>query len=73
MKCKVCSREAETPNQNGYCELHQTAYEKLKEKFGVWETASNIDWRSYLQEVIRNPLTGTGAREVAQNLLSEAP
>jgi len=74
LKCKVCSREVETLNQSGYCELHQNAYQRLQEKFDVWKTASNIDWKNYLQEVVRNPLTGTWAKEVAQNLLlSEAP
>ena len=71
MKCKVCSREAQTQPLSKYCELHDKAYENLQKKFEVWKNASNIEWRNYLREVARNPLTGIWAREVAENLLSE--
>jgi len=71
LKCKVCSREAQTQTQDKYCKLHQMAYENIQEKFEVWKRAMNIEWKSYLTEVAKNPLTGTWAREVAENLLSE--
>ncbi|HKZ93408.1 MAG TPA: hypothetical protein VJ249_02345 [Candidatus Bathyarchaeia archaeon] len=71
MKCKVCSREAQAEPQSQYCDLHQKAYESLQEKFEVWKKASNIDWESYLREIAKNTLTGTWAKEVAENLLSE--
>lgn len=68
MKCKVCSREAQEQPQSEYCELHQKAYENLQKKFELWKKASNIDWENYINEVARNPLTGTWAKEVAESL-----
>jgi len=71
LKCKLCSRETQRQPQSEYCELHQKAYESLRGKFEVWKKASNIEWKNYLAEVAKNPLTGTWAKEVAENLLSE--
>ncbi len=71
MKCKVCTRETEGLPQSKYCKLHQKAYDNLNEKFEIWKNASNVEWKSYLAEVAKNPLTGTWAKEVAENLLSE--
>ena len=71
MKCKVCSREAQTQPPSKYCELHHKAYANIHEKFEVWKKASIINWRNYLREVARNPLTGIWAKEVAENLLAE--
>lgn len=69
MKCKVCSRE--TYSQSEYCELHEKAYQSIHRKFEVWKKASGVDWKNYLKEIAKNPLTGTWAKEVAENLLSE--
>ena len=73
MKCRVCSREAQSQAQNNYCELHLRAYENLQRKFQDWKKASNIEWKNYLQEVAKNPLTGIWAKEVAESLLSGKP
>ena len=70
MKCKVCSREAKTQPQSEYCELHQKAYENIQRKSERWKSALNIEWREYLNEIKKNPLTGIWAKEVAENLLS---
>ncbi len=71
MKCRICNREAQSQAQNSYCGLHLRAYENLQRKFEDWKKASNIEWKNYLQEVVKNPLTGIWAKEVAENLLSE--
>jgi hypothetical protein len=73
LKCKICSREAQTQPESSYCELHQKAYENLQGKYEAWKKASNIDWKTYLQQVSKNPLTGIWAKEVAENLLQEEP
>ena len=70
MKCNVCSREAQVQPQSKYCELHQKAYENIQKKFEAWKKASNVEWKEYLTEVAKNPLTGMWAREVAESLLS---
>lgn len=69
MKCKVCSREARAQPESSYCELHQKAYENLQTKYDTWKKASNIDWKTYLQQVSKNPFTGIWAKEVAETLL----
>ena len=69
MKCKVCSREAQS--QSEYCELHEKAYQNIRQKFEVWKKASSVEWKEYLQEIAKNSLTGTWAKEVAENLLSK--
>jgi len=69
LKCKVCSREAQS--QSEYCELHEKAYQNIRQKFEVWKKASGVEWKEYLKEIAKNPFTGTWAREVAENLLSK--
>jgi len=71
LKCKVCSRQAQPQAQDSYCELHQKAYENLQKKFEDWKKAYNVEWKNYLKEVARNPLTGMWAKEVAESLLLE--
>lgn len=69
MKCKICSREAQTQTSSQYCDLHQKAYENLLKKFEIWKKASNMEWDEYLKQVAKNPLTGIWAKEVAENIL----
>jgi len=69
LRCKVCSREVQS--QSEYCELHEKAYQNIREKFEVWNKASGVGWKEYLREIAKNPLTGTWVREVAENLISK--
>jgi len=71
LKCKVCSREAQTQPPSKYCELHQKAYENIQKKFETWKKASELEWKDYLHEIAKNPLTGVWSKEVAESLLSE--
>ncbi|MEM3695184.1 MAG: hypothetical protein QXJ11_04420 [Candidatus Bathyarchaeia archaeon] len=66
MKCKICSREA---IDNRYCELHAKAYEIVVKKYEKWRKALEISWKEYLSEIVKNPLTGEWAKEVAEHLL----
>jgi len=68
LKCKICSKEAVS---HDYCILHENAYQNLNEKFETWKGALDISWDDYLNEIIKNPLTGVKAREVAEALLSK--
>lgn len=65
MKCKICEREA----VNKYCELHERAYRNIMEKYGVWKRASDVSWKEYLSEVVKNLNTGIWAKEVAEHLI----
>jgi len=67
VKCRICGRETTTK----YCELHEKAYERIVQRFDVWKKALEISWKQYLNEVIKNPHTGTWAKEVAKDLLCE--
>jgi hypothetical protein len=67
LNCKICSREAA---ENGYCELHMKAYESIVKKYEIWKSASKISWKEYLSEVVKNPLTGEWAKEVAKYLIN---
>lgn len=71
MKCKACSREVQVHLQSEYCEFHGKAYDNILRKFESWKKASNVEWKDYLSEVAKNPLTGIWAKEVAENLLLE--
>jgi len=51
--------------------VHLKAYENLQRKYDSWKKASNIDWKTYLQQVSKNPLTGIWAKEVAETLILE--
>jgi hypothetical protein len=66
MKCKACNREA---GESDYCESHTKAYENIVEKYEVWQKAIQISWKEYLSEVVKNPLTGEWAREVAESMI----
>lgn len=67
MNCKVCNRKAVS---KGYCAIHEKAYQNIMEKFEVWKEALTISWKGYLKEIVKNPLTGAKAKEVAEALLS---
>jgi len=65
MKCEVCNQEAE----DKYCESHEKAYKNIVKKYDVWRNALNLSWEEYLNEVAKNPYTGSWAREVAEHLV----
>ncbi|MEM2546873.1 MAG: hypothetical protein QXM37_04500 [Candidatus Bathyarchaeia archaeon] len=69
MKCVICHREAV---QDGYCDLHVKAYQKIVEKYEVWKKALNISWKEYLREIAKNPFTGEWAKEVAEHLIKNS-
>ncbi|MEM3824437.1 MAG: hypothetical protein QXH87_05830, partial [Candidatus Bathyarchaeia archaeon] len=66
LKCKICSKDAV---ESGYCELHVKAYEVVVKKYERWKKALEISWKEYLSEIVKNPLTGEWAREVAEYLI----
>jgi len=66
LKCKICEREAVN---NKFCELHGKAHQNLVEKYEAWKKALDISWKEYLNEIVKNSLTGEWAKEVAQHLL----
>jgi hypothetical protein len=67
MKCRICIKEA----ANEYCRLHERAHRNVMDKFEEWRRALDISWKEYLNEVAKNPYTGSSAKEVAEQLLSE--
>lgn len=69
MKCKIC--EKETAVNSEYCELHEAAHRNLVKKYEDWKKALSISWKEYLNEIVKNPLTGEWAKEVAQRLIDE--
>ena len=66
MKCAICSREV---SEKKYCELHAKAYESISKKYNLWRKALEISWKEYLSEIVKNPLTGEWAKEVAEHLI----
>lgn len=39
------------------------------QKFEIWKNAADVSWEQYLNELVKNPLTGVRAKEVAEHLL----
>jgi len=68
LSCRICSREAV---ENAYCELHGKAYENIVQKYELWKKALDISWKGYLSEIVKNPLTGQWAKEVAERLIKD--
>ncbi|WP_309492472.1 hypothetical protein [Candidatus Hecatella orcuttiae] len=68
-KCPACSREA-LP-EDSYCDRHSLAYRNLKETFKQWQAAMEVDWETYLREVMNNPNTGSWVKEVAAHVLQK--
>jgi hypothetical protein len=67
VKCMVCDREA----VEKYCKFHEKAYRNVVQKFEEWKRATGVSWKQYLEAVLENSYTGTWAKEVAKQLLSE--
>lgn len=67
MKCKICEREA----INEYCELHEKVNKNIVKKYNVWNKALNISWKEYLNEIAKNPYTGSSAKELATHLMKK--
>lgn len=67
MKCEICDREA----KDKYCELHERAYKSVVKKYEGWKEAMEISWKEYLNEVAKNPYTGSWAKEVAEQLIKK--
>jgi hypothetical protein len=67
MKCRICNREA----VEKYCELHERAYRSIVQKYDDWKRAIDISWKEYLNEILKNPYTGSWAKEVAERLMKD--
>ena len=67
MKCRICNREA----VEKYCELHEKAYRSIVQKYDDWKRAIDISWKEYLNEILKNPYTGSWAKEVAEKLMKD--
>ncbi|MBE0512043.1 hypothetical protein IBX38_03225 [Candidatus Bathyarchaeota archaeon] len=67
MKCRICNREA----VEKYCELHEKAYRSIVQKYDDWKRAIDISWKEYLNEILKNPYTGSWAKEVAERLMKD--
>jgi len=65
MKCRICNREA----LKKYCELHEKAHKNIVRKYDDWKRAADISWKEYLNEIVKNPYTGSWAKEVAEQLM----
>ena len=65
MKCRACSMEA----TKEYCEFHERAYRSIVQKYDEWRRATEISWKEYLNEIFKNPNTGSWAKEVAEELI----
>ena len=67
MKCRICNKEA----GEKYCELHEKAYRSIVQKYEDWKRAMVISWKEYLNEIMKNPYTGSWAKEVAERLMKD--
>ena len=65
MKCRICNREA----VEKYCELHEKAYRNIVQKYEDWRKTMDVSWKEYLNEIMKNPYTGSWAKEVAEQLM----
>jgi len=45
------------------------AYESITKKYDLWKKALEISWKEYLSEIVKNPLTGEWAKQVAEYLI----
>jgi hypothetical protein len=67
LRCEICSEES----SKELCDRHRKAQELLKETFKRWQSAMEISWERYLEEVQINPKTGSWVKEVAKYLLKK--
>lgn len=66
MKCQICDGNV---TERNYCRFHAKAYENVIKQYDQWKKAQEIPWKEYLSEIVKNPLTGEWAREVAEQLI----
>ena len=65
MKCALCGKEG----RSDLCSCHAAARESLKAAYPRWVRAyGGMEWRAYLDNVIRNVQTGRWVKEVAELL-----
>jgi len=67
LRCEICSKEG----GKELCERHSRAQELLKETFKRWQSAMEINWERYLEEVRSNPKTGSWVKEVVKYILKK--
>lgn len=65
LKCRICRGGA----IDTYCQLHEKANRNIVENYIVWKKALNISWKEYLNEIAKNPYTGSAAKELAEHLM----
>jgi len=66
MNCEICGRKT----KSRFCERHEEAYNSLLKTYDEWRKAMSITWRTYLEEIKKNPYAGKWVKEVAVYLLS---
>lgn len=66
-RCVICPRPRMEGSQ--LCRYHQQAHDRLMKAFISWRAALEVDWRGFLEEVLKLPELGEWAKDVAENLL----
>jgi len=67
LRCEICSKESDKE----LCGRHSRAHELLKETFKRWQSAMEISWERYLEEIRSNPKTGSWVKEVAEYIIKK--
>ncbi|MEM2107051.1 MAG: hypothetical protein QXI59_08180 [Candidatus Bathyarchaeia archaeon] len=66
-RCLVCGRK---PDRGDLCTIHRIAKDKIVEAYRLWRIAyGSIDYKTYLENLIQIPETGSAVVEVAKMLL----
>ena len=65
-RCRICNKISE----GIFCDIHQKAYDNLREKYEIWKYATNLTWDEYILELLKNEYTGNAVKEVIEYIKS---
>ncbi|MEM3403646.1 MAG: hypothetical protein QXJ17_03770 [Nitrososphaeria archaeon] len=68
--CAICKRKVE--KHDNFCNYHFLALLNIEKNFQTWKDAyENLNWKEYLEKLIKNEENGIWVQEVAKYLITE--
>ena len=66
--CIICNQD--TNGTANYCKKHNSALERLREGYELWQNAlDELTMNDYLDRIMNNPFTGIWVQEVIESLI----
>ncbi len=67
-ECIICGRDK---TSSDFCAYHNDAFQNLKNAFGIWKNALEIEWAEFITLIEEEEALGKWAREVVEYLMKQ--